>query len=237
MFADTPNDSNYIGFGDFDKVPNQKSYLHLLGTYKKSVRICSSLETYVIKEYPEYFERLRKLFPFNFSQYNMSFDHSKNWNLKNDFKLKNTLDVKQEFTNEYLVGRNFMSLEFPQEFDFLIANDKPFELSKLSETEITDFFDEQLNENVRYVVLPELDQKISRLSIDEIDELVLEELAEPILYKQLIRNMTAYLEEDVDEQGKNDFIELIQNRIRFFLAEKVLFLKAMIEEPDLISSK
>ncbi len=237
LFADTPNDNNYIGFGDFDKVPNQKSYLHLLGTYKKSVRICSSLETYVIKEYPEYFERLRKLFPFNFSQYDMSFDHSKNWNLKNDFKLKNAIDVEQEFTNEYLVGRNFMSLEFPQEFDFLIANEKAFQLSKLSETEIADFFDEQLNENVRSVVLPELDQKISRLNIDEIDELILEELAKPILYEELILNMVAYLEEDVDEQGKSDFIELIQNRIRFFLVEKVLFLKAMIEEPDLISSK
>ena len=87
------------------------------------------------------------------------------------------------------------------------------------------------------MVLPELDQKISRLSIDEIDELILEELAEPILYETLILGMTAYLEDDVDEQGKKDFIELIQNRIRFFLVEKVLFLKVMIEEPDLISSK
>ncbi|MHC0444011.1 DUF6734 family protein [Flavobacterium sp. 3-218] len=237
LFSDTPNDNNYIGFGDFDKVPNQKSYLHLLGTYKKSVRICSSLETYVIKEYPEYFERLRKLFPSYFSQYNMSFDHTVNKSLKNHFKIKNALNTEQELTNEYLVGRNFMSLEFPQEFDFLIANNKAFELSKLPETEITDFFDDQLDINIRSVVLPELGQRISRLSIDEIDELILEELAKPILYETLILNMTAYLDEDVDQQGKNDFIELIQNRIRFFLVEKVLFLKVMIEEPDLIASK
>lgn len=237
MFLDTPNDNNYIGFGDFDKVPNQKSYLHLLGTYKKSVSICNNLETYVIKEYPQYFERLRKLFPSHFSHYDMSFDSSKNLDLKNEFKLQNAFNTKQEFSTEYIIGRNFMALEFPQEFDDLIAQNRVFELLKLSEVVIGDVFNEELNENLRSVIVPELGDLMSRLSIDEIDELILQELDKPILYDELIVNMTAYLEEDVDEQGRIDFIELIQNRIRFFLVEKVLFLKIMVEETDLIPSK
>ena len=130
-----------------------------------------------------------------------------------------------------------MALEFPQEFDDLIAQNKAFELLKLSEVVIGDVFNEELNENLRSVIVPELGDLMSRLSIDEIDELILQELHKPILYDELIVNMTAYLEEDVDEQGRKDFIELIQNRIRFFIVEKVLFLKIMVEETDLIPSK
>lgn len=237
LFSDTPNDNNYIGFGDFDKVPNQKTYLHLLGTYKKSVRVCSNLETYVIKEYPQYFERLRKLFPFHFSHYDMSFDKAKNVDLKKEFKLKNTSEIKEKLSDEYLVGRNFMALEFPQEFDYLVSHNKAFELVKLSEIDVTDFFDELSNENIKTVTIPELGQGISRIGIDEIDELILQELENPILYEEFILNMTAYLEEDVEEDGKANFIQLIQNRVRFFLVEKTLFFKVMVEETDLISSK
>ncbi|MET3025095.1 DUF6734 family protein [Flavobacterium sp. UW10123] len=235
LFPDTPNDSSYIGFGDFDKVPNQKTYLHLLGTYKKSTRICSNLETYVIKEYPEYFERLRKLFPDYFSSYQMSFDKSKNQELKNDFKLKNGLRNNQSISSEYIIGRNFMSLEFPQEFDQLIADNKPFELFKLTEAEIKDFFNEQLNQEVRSVIVPELGHRISQLSIDEIDELILQELEYPTLYTDFVLTMENYLEEDIDEEGKVNFIELIQNRTRFFIVEKVLFLKVKIDETELIT--
>lgn len=237
LFSDTPNDNNYIGFGDFDKVPNQKTYLHLLGTYKKSVRVCSNLETYVIKEYPQYFERLRKLFPFHFSHYDMFFDKAKNVDLKKEFKLKNTSEIKEKLSDEYLVGRNFMALEFPQEFDYLVSHNKAFELVKLSEIDVTDFFDELSNENIKTVTIPELGQGISRIGIDEIDELILQELENPILYEEFILNMTAYLEEDVEEDGKANFIQLIQNRVRFFLVEKTLFFKVMVEETDLISSK
>lgn len=235
LFSDTPNDNDYIGFGDFDKVPNQKNYLHLLGTYKKSERICNNLETYVIKEYPEYFERLRKLFPSYFLHYEMSFDKSKNQDLKDNFKLKNTPKITRDLSNEYITGRNFMSLEFPQEFDQLIADKSSFELLKFSEIEIRDYFNEQLNENVRSAIIPELGQRISRLSIDEIDELILQELENPTLYDEFILKMNTYLEEDIDNEGRTNFIELIQNRTRFFIVEKVLFLKVKDKEIDLIS--
>jgi hypothetical protein len=235
LFSDTPNDNDYIGFGDFDKVPNQKNYLHLLGTYKKSERICNNLETYVIKEYPEYFERLRKLFPSYFLHYEMSFDKSKNQDLKDNFKLKNTPKITRDLSNEYITGRNFMSLEFPQEFDQLVADKSSFELLKFSEIEIRDYFNEQLNENVRSAIIPELGQRISRLSIDEIDELILQELENPTLYDEFILKMNTYLEEDIDNEGRTNFIELIQNRTRFFIVEKVLFLKVKDKEIDLIS--
>lgn len=237
LFADTPNDNSYIGFGDFDKVPNQKSYLHLLGTYKKSVRICSNLETYVIKEYPEYFERLRKLLPDYFSYYETSFNASKNQDLKNDFKSINTFGSNQNISNEYMTGRNFMSLEFPQEFDQLVAHNTAFELFKFSEVEIKDYFNEELNQEIRSAIIPELGYKISQVSLDEIDELILSELETPILYQDFILKMNTYLEEDIDEAGKLDFIELIQTRTRFFIVEKILFLKVKIEETDLIPSR
>jgi hypothetical protein len=230
LFSDMPNDNNYIGFGDFDKVPKEKNYLHLLGTYKKSERVCNNLETYVIKEYPEYFERLRELFPLQFSSYEKSFDADKNQKIKDDYREHVLIKRTDKLSNNYITGRNFMALEFPQEFDKLITNNQDFELEKLSEVQFEDYYDNELNENIRLILIPELNQKISQLIIDEIDDLILQELEKPALYTTFLERMNNYLEDDMSIEESEKFNKLLQKRIRFFLVEKTVFLNPLKKE-------
>ena len=48
LFEDIPDDNKYVGFGDFDKVPNERTYLHLLGNYKKDKATYKAMEDYVL---------------------------------------------------------------------------------------------------------------------------------------------------------------------------------------------
>ena len=55
-------DNQYKGFGDFARVPYEKQYLHLLGTYKKSEFICKQMANRLRQDYPLYYYRIIELF-------------------------------------------------------------------------------------------------------------------------------------------------------------------------------
>jgi hypothetical protein len=56
------DDNRYKGFGDFEKVPYDKQYLHLLGNYKKSEFICRQMAARLRKDYPLYYYKIIELF-------------------------------------------------------------------------------------------------------------------------------------------------------------------------------
>ena len=58
-------DNEYKGFGEFDKVPFEKQYLHLLSDYKKSEYMCDELANRLRQDYPEYYYRIIALFKKN----------------------------------------------------------------------------------------------------------------------------------------------------------------------------
>lgn len=54
-------DNEYRGFADFDNVPKERKYLHLLGFYKRRHTVCNKMLAYVIRYYPQYIVYLEKL--------------------------------------------------------------------------------------------------------------------------------------------------------------------------------
>ena len=54
-------DNEYKGFGNFEEVPKERKYLHLLGFYKKQELVCNKMSIYVQKHYPEYYSYLENL--------------------------------------------------------------------------------------------------------------------------------------------------------------------------------
>lgn len=55
-------DNGYIGFGDFEEVPQKKRYLHLLGGYKRKFSKCRQMAYKLRQLYPEYYYRIIQLF-------------------------------------------------------------------------------------------------------------------------------------------------------------------------------
>lgn len=54
-------DNEYKGFGNFEEVPKERRYLHLLGFYKRQELVCNKMSIYVQKYYPEYYAKLENL--------------------------------------------------------------------------------------------------------------------------------------------------------------------------------
>lgn len=50
--------AKYVGLADFDSVPQERTYLHLVGMFKRYHGVCENLEKYVMFNYPTYYERL-----------------------------------------------------------------------------------------------------------------------------------------------------------------------------------
>jgi hypothetical protein len=54
-------DNEYTGFGDFNDVPHNKQFLHLIGIYKQNQTICGQMACRLRLEYPEYYYRIIEL--------------------------------------------------------------------------------------------------------------------------------------------------------------------------------
>lgn len=73
LFEQVIGDNEYKGFGDFIEVPYNKTYLHTLGTYKKSPMVCKQLASRLRQDYPEYYYRIVELY--KRSGINLKYDH------------------------------------------------------------------------------------------------------------------------------------------------------------------
>ena len=62
LFQDIVNDNGYKHLGDFHDVPFDRSYLHLLGHFKKDEFTCIQMANKLKELYPEYYERIIRLF-------------------------------------------------------------------------------------------------------------------------------------------------------------------------------
>jgi hypothetical protein len=62
LIPEVIKDNQYMGFGDFTKVPYEKNFLHLLGTYKKSEFVSNQLANKLREDYPDYYYRITELF-------------------------------------------------------------------------------------------------------------------------------------------------------------------------------
>lgn len=62
LFRDIIPDNGYKNLGDFHDVPFNRSYLHLLGAFKKDEFTCIQMSAKLRELYPEYYERIVALF-------------------------------------------------------------------------------------------------------------------------------------------------------------------------------
>jgi len=62
LLPEVIGDNEYLGFGDFLEVPHQKSFLHLIGTYKRNREVCELLADRLRLENPEYYYRIISLY-------------------------------------------------------------------------------------------------------------------------------------------------------------------------------
>ncbi|WP_340077569.1 DUF6734 family protein [Leptobacterium sp. I13] len=217
LFDEVPSDNEYIGFGDFDKVPEQRTYLHLLGGYKRDSYTYKAMEDYVITHYPEYYKNVIEIAGeapiFKKSGYNFSKQTNKQL-------VKNFMDKihkeKTNITEHYLLARDLTSMEIIANISEILAKEEETFFYKLPCNEIFKLGDQK---GIRRI--DKFGDSYSFL-IDDIDEILLATTAKPINYNNLIKFLKTYLDEDVTNAHMEAFVLMIRERIIFFLSRKIL---------------
>ena len=216
LFTDIPDDNKYIGFGDFDKVPNKRTYLHLLGNYKKDKPTYKAMEDYVLKFYPEYYKRVLDIFNEHtfFSDFSYNFSIRENQQLIDDFT--STVQTKEKIGKHYFLSRDLTSIGLSFQIQELITKGEDFILYKLPCNTL--FTSGEFKE---IVIKDRLGDDFG-VPLDEIDQIVLLKLTQPIKYILLIKKLKTYLDDDVTDSEIDGFTSMINERIVFFASKKVL---------------
>jgi len=221
LFQEISKDNEYVGLASFNQVPNEKTYLHLLGYYKRNFLVCKQLENYVLKHYPEYFERVLALSDEFYQAFktqlpDLKLDKEHMQNIASNFQP--TQKITSDIDIHYLLGRDLTSIGKPQQLKALLSSGENPELIKLKgwNTEAT------TSDEFAYIMtLQETDALNAVHFLDEIDFYILNELEFPIRYFSLKEEMIAQLDEEALEM-KDQFLNMIEERIHYFVTHRIL---------------
>lgn len=220
LFSEIPNDNNYRGFGDFDRVPN-KTYLHLLGVYKRNPTVCKAMEVYVMKHYPDSYSKLTKLI-----------NEQNNNNTEIDFlspkKVQQfIIDYKEELLTKklnidnQLLKRDLLNEGSPNIFDDLLNKNNDFKITLLEGFERKSHTEN--NNTIDYLEIYEINCVSRIYPLDQIDKIMFQELAIPITYSEYLQKCKAYFEGNTIEEN-NEFLFLINSRLRKYLVMKIIYI-------------
>ena len=217
LFSEVSLDNNYIGFGDFDKVPNKK-YLHLLGVYKRNPAICKAMEIYIMKYYPENYSNLSKLI----NEENKNIIEIEDLSAEKITGLITEFDVEiRAFifkTDQFLLKRDLYNECLPNKLNSFLNKNQNFWIVTLNcfERKILNVEEEKIN----CLVIEEINFNSRIYDLDNIDEIILSEIIKPIQYFDFIKKIKTYLDEE-DNDSVEEFIYLINQRLRNYLILKI----------------
>lgn len=224
LFDEVSEDNKYVGFGDFGSVPCHKTYLHLLGFYKRNPDACKKMEAYTFKHYPEPSIALMRLLESGYNENQKVAHFLSNWAFhgKSGLHSKSEDILPNDLKLHNLLARDLESVGQPCAYESYLAQSLGFWLIK--------------NENYNYIIQKTEDQEVKAIAIeewggsptiyevDEIDETMLSELSEPILYKAYFAKMLQYIDAD-DPETLEPFTFLIKNRLRNYIILKIISIK------------
>lgn len=218
MFSEISLDNDYEGFGDFDKVPN-KSYLHLLGVYKRSSTVCKAMEIYLMKYYPENYSKLSKLINKE-SKKNIEIEvlNSEKVNeLLTEFDIELRAFIFKP--KQFLLKRDLYNEGLASKLDSFLNQNQNFWIVKLNG------FDRESLDNIKKEVDCFIIEEINSISrvydLDDIDQIIFSEIIKPIQYFDFIKKIKFYLDED-DNNSLTEFIYLINQRLRNYIILKII---------------
>lgn len=211
-------DNEYKGFGNFEEVPKERKYLHLLGFYKKQELVCNKMSIYVQKYYPEYYAYLENLLDLNPKLSTFGFAY-KEIEIKNLISNYLNLVIKGETNNwadtKAIYSRNVLSEGMVTQFINFIESNIDFYLIPLTNYKVDNectSLEVQLLHDESFV--------IELLSIDYVIFNIIEK---PILYSDFIKKAKEFLDDDFPSDEVDNFIETLWKRISIFISFGIFY--------------
>lgn len=210
VIDDKIEDFNYQGLGNFDEVPFSRKYLHVLGDFKRDLNTCKMLESYVLRFYPKYFQRLVANFPNIYKipeLYNFTLDD-------NEEIIKSFNKVKKQDKNSYLLARDLSSVDIYKIF-YENINKESVVIVRLDYNYIVNIGD------VKGVEVENICSAKTFFSIDFLDEIILDKITPFKEFGELKKEIIEILDDDAKNM-KDKIIILILDKIKFYLKHKMI---------------
>lgn len=220
LFDEIWDDNAYKGFGDFYMVPHKRTYLHLLGFYKRQASVCKNMEIYIMKYYPESYSKLSKLLnKVEESNHEIEFLSSKKvYELLKKFD--NEIKTNQFSNQNFLLKRDLYNESLTKQLDVFLSEKTEFIIVLLKgftkkTIKISD------NAKKKILEIDELNCDSNIYELDEIDIIILDELSNPIKHSDFLTQMEVYLDEN-DDESKKEFTTLLNARIMNYIVLKII---------------
>jgi len=214
-------DNQYTNFGNFEDVPHKRTYLHLLGDFKRQLVVCKKMESYVMRNYPEYYKHLEVLLNEPQLASYMAYDYTKKANEAIVKSFPNTFLNEQNAAaddkNRFLIARDLYMNGQVANFWKLKDAAEDFRLMLLPSVKIIED-----TEDGNYISVDELDGNNIEEEMITIDQIIFNELKVPSDNKIFETNALNYLSDDFPEAEKQEFIQTIWMRIAHFVSLKIV---------------
>jgi hypothetical protein len=219
LITENIGDNDYIGFGDFEKVPFQKKYLHLIGNYKQNYLVSKKMEQYCLLNYPEFFKSLKSLIPEKytfFDEANYHFTETENRKLIKWYE-NNKVD-SENFSTKRLLARDLFTR-------FQMQKMQKLENNILQDYYITLLVEIDLKEENEKKILcrKDTDKEIYLKELNDIDSLILYEISKKPIQKNKIYDVIIQsFEESFSEEEIQKAKIIIDDFFDFLMSEKVI---------------
>ena len=221
-------DNQYHDFANFDEVPDKRKYLHLLGFYKKQLQVCKKMESFVIRYYPEYYQRLERLFalPEIFTASDYEYTTECTSLLEQDYMRKLVLGKVQLPKNTSVLMREVTSLGKSWELQQLLSTNTIFYIMRTTDFHL---------EDDRIIVKGLRNSELSFPAL-RIDKIIFEAVGRACERKVFEIKALTYLDESFPDSEKQNYIKVLWKRI-FLLVDIGVMLPVTKQEYDRILLK
>jgi hypothetical protein len=218
LFDKIYQDGEYVGFAEFQEVPH-KTYLHLLGVYKRNPNVCKAMEVYIMKHYPQSYSKVAELV--NVAEGNGNeiefLTKEKVVELISDFDIE--LKTKKSVPENYFLKRDLYTQDLSNYLQRLLLNKEDFNIILLDGLQqiITTSDDIETS----FLEIKELNSPSRKYQLEDIDEIVLSEIYDGIGYFDFIAKMFVHFDDDSIE-AKNDFLVLLNSILSNYIVFKII---------------
>lgn len=210
-------DNEYKGFGNFEEVPYERKYLHLLGFFKRQELVCNKLDIYVQKYYPQYYSYLEDYLNITpkLSDFGFNYSIAEAVNYKNIYlsSIVNNKPINNKTQSIY--SRNVLSEGMVTCFFRFIEKEENFYLIPL-----TNYI---IDEDQSLIKVELIDERVQNIEMMNIDNVIFDVIKNGIESYAFKKNAIGYLDADFPPEEIKSYLDVLWKRISIFIALGIVY--------------
>lgn len=210
-------DNEYQGFADFDDVPEDRKYLHLLGFYKKIPTVCNKMLAYVIKYYPEYVVYLEELLSLAPVITKLGVEATRDKMKTKILSYKESVlngELDARFENRNIMFRDIASIGASKELSALLDSEEKFMMTPTNNFSLEE----------KCIEVKELYGNVVRVPMLSVDSVIFGIIGKKIDNENFCNAAVKCLDDNFPIDRKQDFINFLWRRISLLMSYGLLVL-------------